>query len=192
MKCFHGRFLYTIAGMKALPVSFYRRDGLVVARDLLGRQLCRRMDDGAILRGRIVEVEAYDGPEDQASHARFGPTKRNAPMFRAGGIAYVYLVYGMHHCMNVVTGKDGYPSAVLLRGVELEGEDQPARGPGRLTKVFRIDRSLDGEPLRNSSGLWIEPGEPVGDDKVGITPRVGIDYAGEWVDAPRRFIVESG
>jgi DNA-3-methyladenine glycosylase len=178
--------------MKSLPMSFYRRDGLVVARDLLGRQLCRRMDDGAILRGRIVEVEAYDGPEDQASHARFGPTKRNVPMFRPGGIAYVYLVYGMHHCMNVVTGKDGYPSAVLLRGVELEGEDQPAKGPGRLTKVFRIDRSLDGEPLRKSSGLWIEPGEPVGDDKVGITPRVGIDYAGEWVDAPRRFIVGDG
>ncbi len=173
-------------------MSFFRRDGLVVARDLLGRILCRRLDDGTIRRGRIVEVEAYDGPEDGASHARFGRTRRNAPMFRAGGIAYIYLIYGMHHCMNVVTGTEGYPSAVLFRGVELEGEEQPAMGPGRLTKVFRIDRSLDGEPLRKASGLWVEEGKPVTDSQVEVTPRIGIDYAGEWVDAPRRFIVESG
>ncbi len=164
----------------------------MVARDLLGRALCRRMPDGSVLRGRIVEVEAYDGPEDGASHARFGPTKRNAPMFLAGGITYVYLIYGMHHCMNVVTGKEGHPSAVLLRGVELAGSDQPAKGPGRLTKTFNIDRSLDGEPLRKASGLWVEAGEPVADSQVEVTPRIGIDYAGEWVDAPRRFIVGDG
>ena len=173
-------------------MSFYRRDGLMVARDLLGRSLCRRMPDGAVLTGRIVEVEAYDGPEDQASHARFGPTKRNGPMFRAGGIAYVYLIYGIHHCMNVVTGEEGYPSAVLLRGVELAGEEQTALGPGRLTKTFHIDRSLDGEPLRKSSGLWIEAGEPVGDHQVRTTPRIGVDYAGEWAAADRRFILERG
>jgi DNA-3-methyladenine glycosylase len=76
--------------------------------------------------------------------------------------------------------------------VELEGEDQPAKGPGRLTKVFQIDRSMDGEPLRKVSGLWIEAGEPVADSQVEVTPRIGIDYAGEWVDAPRRFIVGDG
>ena len=172
-------------------MSFFRRDGLVVARDLLGRVLCRRMPDGSMLRGRIVEVEAYDGPDDKASHARSGPTKRNAPMFRAGGIAYVYLIYGMHHCMNVVTGTEGYPSAVLLRSVEMPGEDQPAMGPGRMTRTFMIDRSLDGETLRKVSGVWIEPGEAIADSKVRVTPRIGIDYAGEWVDTPRRFIVES-
>jgi len=163
-----------------------------VARDLLGRSLCRRLPDGSLLKGRIVEVEAYDGPDDGASHARFGPTKRNAPMFRAGGIAYIYLIYGMHHCMNVVTGEEGCPSAVLLRGVELKGEHQPAMGPGRLTRVFHIDRSLDGDPLRKSSGLWIEDGEPVDDTHVKTTPRIGVDYAGEWAAAPRRFIVEPG
>lgn len=181
---------YKIAGMKALPVSFYRRGGVEVARDLLGRTLCRRMADGSILRGRIVEVEAYDGPDDRASHASPGPTRRNAPMFRAGGIAYVYLIYGMHHCMNVVTGKDGHPSAVLLRGVELEGEDQPAHGPGRLTKTFAIDRRLDGVTLRKVSGVWIEAGEPVPDRSVRITPRIGVGYAGEWAEAPLRFLVE--
>ena len=90
--------------MKRLGVRFYRRDTLDVARDLLGRVLCRRLRDGTVLRGRLLEVEAYDGPYDRASHAHRGPTPRNAPMFEPGGIAYVYFVYGMHHCLNVVTG----------------------------------------------------------------------------------------
>ena len=114
---------------KLLNEQFYIRDTLEVARDLLGRTLCRRLPDGSVLRGRLVEVEAYDGPRDRASHAFRGPTGRNAPMFEQGGIAYVYLVYGVHHCLNVVTGKKGYPAAILLRSAEKPERAASASGP---------------------------------------------------------------
>ena len=90
---------------RRLDAEFYRRPALVVARDLLGRTLCRELPDGTVLRGGIVEVEAYDGPADRASHAFRGPTIRNRWMFEAGGVAYIYLIYGMHHCLNIVTGE---------------------------------------------------------------------------------------
>ncbi len=173
--------------MKRLGVRFYRRDTPAVARDLLGRVLCRRLDDGGVLRGRLLEVEAYDGPNDRASHAHRGPTARNAPMFEAGGVAYVYLVYGMHHCLNLVTGAKGYPAAVLLRAAESPDGKVSAIGPGRLTRAFRIDRALDGASLLGPD-LWLEEGEPVPDRRVRRTPRIGVDYAGAWARERYRFV----
>jgi len=169
--------------------SFYERPTLDVARDLLGRTLCRSIPgEGRTLRGRIVEVEAYDGPLDRASHARSGVTPRTRPMFEPGGIAYVYLVYGMHHCLNVVTGEAGYPAAVLIRAAEAPSPDENASGPGRLSRVFRIDRVLDGASLVGRE-LWLEAGTPVPDSAVRRTPRIGVDYAGAWARRRYRFLI---
>ena len=173
---------------RRLRRDFYRRDTLTVARDLLGRTLCRRLGPGRILRGRIVEVEAYDGPNDRASHAWRGETRRNAPMFAAGGLAYVYLVYGMHHCLNVVTGERGYPAAILLRATEPPAEGVSASGPGRLARAFRVDRSMDGVSFLGRE-LWLEQGSPVPDSRVRRTARIGVGYAGWWARRHYRFVV---
>jgi DNA-3-methyladenine glycosylase len=174
---------------RVLPEAFYRRPGPAVARDLLGRVLCRRFPDGSELRGTVVEVECYDGPRDRASHAWRGRTGRNAPMFRAGGIAYVYLIYGLHHCLNVVTGEVDYPSAVLLRAAALPDDPQAASGPGKLARVFAIDRALDGASLLGPD-LWLEEGEPVPDRHVVRTRRIGVDYAGAWASRLLRYAVK--
>jgi len=159
-----------------------------VARDLLGRRLCRRFGGGSPLAAAIVEVEAYDGPDDRASHAYRGRTPRNAPMFEAGGIAYVYLVYGMHHCLNIVTGEAGYPAAILLRAAESPDGRASASGPGRLTRAFSIDRSLDGASFVGPE-LWLEEGAPVSDRAVARTARIGVDYAGAWARRRMRFLI---
>lgn len=175
-------------GVQRLPADFYRRPGPVVARDLLGRILCRQLPDGTVLRGEVVEVEAYDGPADRASHAFRGRTLRNRPMFEAGGLAYVYLIYGLHHCLNVVTGEAGHPSAVLLRATTPPGA-VPASGPGRLTRAFVVDRSLDGASFL-SGPLWLEAGTPVADPAVRRTRRIGVESAGPWWAARRlRFVI---
>jgi DNA-3-methyladenine glycosylase len=109
-------------------------------------------------------------------------------MFEAGGIAYVYFVYGMHHCLNVVTGVAGYPAAVLLRAAETPSGAVSAAGPGRLTRAFRIDRSIDGAKLTGPD-LWLEEGDPVPDRRVRRTPRIGVHYAGAWVSKPYRYVV---
>jgi DNA-3-methyladenine glycosylase len=140
------------------------------------------------MRGSIVEVEAYDGPGDRASHAFRGLTRRTAPMFEAGGIAYVYLVYGMHHCLNVVTGPAGYPAAVLLRAAEVDG-GPAASGPGRLSRAFSVDRSLDGASLIGRE-LWLEEGARVPDRRVRRTARIGVDYAGAWARRRYRFLID--
>jgi DNA-3-methyladenine glycosylase len=171
-----------------LGAAFYRRDAPSVARDLLGTTLCRRFDDGTVVRGRLIEVEAYVGERDLASHARFGLTRRNRGMWEDGGLAYVYLVYGMHHCLNVVTGSAGAPSAVLLRAAVVH-DGPSASGPGRLAKAFGIDRSLDGSSFLRGGPLWLEAGEPVPDREVRRTPRIGVDYAGAWASKRLRFIV---
>jgi DNA-3-methyladenine glycosylase len=177
--------------MAALPRSFYTRDTLEVARDLLGRILCRRLPEGTVLRGRLVEVEAYDGTRDRASHAFRGRTARNEPMFLEGGIAYVYLVYGMHHCLNVVTGRGDHPAAVLLRAAEPPEASRSATGPGRLTRAFSIGRELDRASFLGPH-LWLEEGEPVPDRSVRRTARVGVEYAGPiWSRRRWRFLVGS-
>jgi DNA-3-methyladenine glycosylase len=171
-----------------LTLAFYRRPTLEVARDLLGRTLCRRLPGGEVRRGMIVEVEAYDGPDDRASHAHRGRTPRNTPMFAAGGIAYVYQIYGVHFCFNVVTGTEDYPAAVLVRATEAPLADVSAAGPGKLCRAFEIDRSLDGRGLRGRE-LWLEEGSRVPDRRVRRTPRIGVHYAGPWAAKRYRFLI---
>lgn len=170
--------------MAVLPRSFYARDAATVARELLGKVLVLRAGDGTRRRARITETEAYVGPHDRASHSRAGPTRRNAAMFGPPGRAYVYLVYGMHHCLNVVTGA-GEGQAVLLRAAEpLDGWDADLRGPGRLARAFGLTRLHDRAdlvkgPLRLEDG----PAPAV----VEESARIGVDYAGEWAGRPLRF-----
>ncbi len=173
-----------------LPRFFYDRDTLDVARELLGCRLFRRID-GRILVSRVVETEAYVGREDLACHASKGLTPRTEPMFGPAGHAYVYLIYGLHHCFNVVTEAPGSGSAVLVRAVEpLSNSEERASprmdGPGRLTKALAIDRSWNRWDLTRGEALWIEaPDRPPGPIDSG--PRIGVEYAGEWAKKPWRF-----
>lgn len=172
--------------MAVLPRAFYARDAATVGRALLGCVLSRRVD-GRLRRARLTETEAYVGPHDRASHSSKGLTRRNATMFGPPGRAYVYLVYGMHHCLNVVTGtgEDDAGQAVLLRAAEpLAGWEVDLRGPGRLARAFGVTRADDGldlvrGPLRLHGGA--------GPDRVEATARIGVDYAAGWAQAPLRF-----
>jgi DNA-3-methyladenine glycosylase len=177
-----------VTSRKRLRREFYRRNTLDVARDLLGRVVCRGLPGGEVRRGRIVEVEAYDGPDDRASHAHRGRTRRNAPMFEAGGIAYVYQVYGVHHCLNVVTGEKDYPAAVLIRATETPVATTSASGPGRLCRAFGIDRALDGRSLTGKE-LWLEEGAVIPEAEVRRTARIGVAYAGGWARRAYRFVI---
>lgn len=167
-----------------LPPSFFERPALDVTRDLLGKHLCRRLDDGSVFRWPLRELEAYDGPADRACHAHKGQTPRNRIMFGPGGFWYVYLCYGVHWMLNIVTGPAHYPAAVLVRGA---GD---VVGPGRLTKAMQIDKRFHEQPAALETGLWIEDaGIAVPDAAVRRTPRIGVDYAGpEWSAAPYRFV----
>jgi len=164
-----------------LSQSFYARSVLDVAPDLLGKYLISDYGEGI-----ITEVEAYDGPKDLACHGRFGKTDRTEVMFGPGGYWYVYLIYGMYHMFNVVTGKDGYPSAVLIRAVS------NWNGPGKLTKAMNIDKSFNGVKIDPASKLWIEDrGIEVKESDIIKKPRIGVDYAGKWAKKPYRFLIRS-
>lgn len=142
------------------------------------------MPDGTVRRLRITETEAYHGPEDRACHASKGRTARTEVMFGPAGCWYVYLCYGMHEMLNLVTGPRDWPAAVLIRGVE------QLTGPGRLTRALSINRELNGAAAVEACGLWIEPAEVglVAEDEIVDGPRVGVDYAGpEWAGKPWRF-----
>jgi len=168
------------------PRSFYAQSAQVVARELLGARLCLRRQDATVAVGRIVETEAYVGPRDLASHARFGKTKRNEVMFGRPGHAYVFLVYGMHCCLNVVTSPDGDAQAVLLRALEpIRNLERSATGPGRLCGALGVDRSFNGEDFRGHR-LWIEKGPPPS-ERIRVTARIGIDYARHWKHRRLRF-----
>lgn len=160
------------------------RDTVAIARGLIGKLLVARTAEGRRLARRITEVEAYDGPDDRACHASRGRTKRTAVMFEPGGIWYVYLVYGMHEMLNLVTGPRDYPAAVLIRGVE------EIDGPGRVTRALGVNRRFNAQPCARATGLWIEDDEFVPPpEEVRATPRIGIDYAGSpWVEQPWRFV----
>ncbi len=165
-----------------LPQSFYSRDVLEVAPGLLGKRLIRVWPDGSRSVFTITETEAYRGEEDRACHASKGRTSRTEVMYGPGGHLYIYLIYGIHWMMNVVTGQQGDPQAVLLRGL-LE-----STGPGRLTRLMGIDRGFNGEDLISSGRVWIEQADKSPPYRTG--PRVGIDYAGEpWKDMPWRFLM---
>ena len=206
---------------RVLPRALLSDDTLEAARRLIGARLVRVLPraPGATpdrspvtISGRIVEVEAYVGPDDQASHARMGPTDRNRVMYGQAGIAYVYLVYGLHHCVNIVTGPEGSPAAVLIRAVEpvdgieamralrfpggrAAGRGTPDRrlaaGPGMVGAAFAVDRTWTGTDLCDPlSPLRLElplPGEPA--PRIVATPRVGIEFAGlPWTEVPWRFV----
>ena len=172
-------------GRTILPQSYFTRPTVTVARSLIGKYLVRVIE-GRSVAGRIVEVEAYVGPEDKACHASKGRTQRTDVMFGSGGIAYVYLIYGMYHCLNVVTEREGFPSAVLIRAIELDGD--LIDGPGKLCRALQIDRSLNRAELTSGESLWFEDrGESVGRGSIEAHPRVGVDYAGEWAKKPWRF-----
>ena len=187
--------------MACLPCDFYLRSAPEVARALLGMRLVRDLD-GHRISGRITETEAYSGEEDLACHARSGKTARNAVMYGPPGRAYIYFTYGMHWCLNVVTGAEGSPAAVLLRAIlPLEGleliasnrkgvpEKNWTDGPAKLCKALAIDGKLYGTALCElGSPLRIEQDNPVADREVVISPRVGIQYAPEpWLSKPWRF-----
>ncbi|HWV39153.1 MAG TPA: DNA-3-methyladenine glycosylase [Vulgatibacter sp.] len=171
-----------------LPREFYDRDTLQVARSLIGCTIHRRVGRRTLV-GRIVETEAYVGPEDLACHASKGRTRRTEPMFGPPGHAYVYFIYGLHHCFNAVTEGQGSGTAVLVRAVEpISGFSGDARtnGPARLTKAMAIDRGLDRLDLTLGEELWLEEASrPVGSIESGR--RIGVDYAGEWAARPYRF-----
>lgn len=170
----------------ALPPEHWRARGTVrLARDLLGKFLVRTRD-GVTDARLITEVEAYDGERDLACHARFGRTARTATMYRPGGCWYVYLCYGVHEMLNLVTGREDWPAAVLIRGVA------GANGPGRVTRVLGIDRRLNGTDVAPASGLHLEDrGVRVPRKWVRATPRIGVDFAGPvWAAKPWRFVIE--
>jgi len=186
-----------------LPREFYTRsDVLEVARDLLGKKLVVPHKNGSRVAGTIVETEAYRGPEDRASHAYNGRrTQRTETMYGVGGTAYVYFVYGMYNQFNVVTNTEDIPHAVLVRALEpIEGIDLIRRrragrseyewtsGPGRLCVAMGIDRRLDKADLLGGR-VWIEAGVSVSPREIARGPRVGIDYAKEWIAKPWRFWV---
>lgn len=171
-----------------LQRAYFERPTLEVARDLLGTYLVRHGEDGTSRAGRIVEVEAYIGGEDLACHASRGRTKRTEVMFGPAGIAYVYLIYGMYHCLNVVTEQEEFPAAVLIRAVEIDG--MLIGGPGKLCRDLAIDRTHNYHDLTSGRLLWIEDrGERPTASMIRTGPRVGVDYAGRWARKPWRFLL---
>lgn len=195
--------------MKTLDREFYNRDSLIVARELLGKVLVHEID-GQKISAKIVEAEAYMGIEDQAAHSYGGKrTPRVEVMYGGPGYSYVFIVYGMYHCFNIITREAGIPQAVLIRAVEpVGGLDLMAQnrfkktysqlnksqikgltnGPGKLCRAFLIDKSLNGEDVCGCK-LYVEEGE---NEKLSIVSakRVGVDYAGEAKDYPWRFYIE--
>ncbi len=175
--------------MRKLPRSFYARDTTVVARALLG-QLLVHQSAGVERVGRIVEVEAYLGPHDLAAHSSKGLTARTKVMFGPPGHAYVYLIYGMHYCMNVVTGREGDGAAVLLRAVEpVKNIAGRTAGPGLLCRALEIDKRLNAHDLL-SNVFFIA--QPQAETPISIIkrPRVGVDYAGSWARRHLRFYIK--
>jgi DNA-3-methyladenine glycosylase len=182
-----------------LARNFYGQPTVQAAQMLLGKYLVRVHPDG-VTTGMILETEAYVGLEDKASHASRGRTLRNAVMFGPAGFAYVYVIYGMHHCLNAVTEQEGYPAAILIRAVQpCEGlelmrarrrkEDSRllANGPGNLCQAFGIERALNGVDLCGDL-LFVED-RKISPADIVTTTRVGVDYAGPWKEMPWRFYI---
>jgi len=168
---------------KRLKRPFYNRDVLVVAPELLGKVLVRKFDSGRVSRFIIEEVEAYRGKEDLACHASKGRTSRTEIMYHEGGKIYVYLIYGMYWMLNIVTGENTIPQAVLIRRIE------SFDGPGKLTRQLFVDKTFYGEDLVFSKRIWLENNN----ERVNFfaTSRVGINYAGKyWKNKPWRFILK--
>lgn len=207
-------YLVVLYFIMRLTSEFFNRNTVTVARDLLGKKLVRRLDNQQIIKVRITETEAYHGLQDKASHASRGMTPRNEIMFGSPGALYIYLIYGMYHCLNFVTMRDGFPAAVLVRaatmvqdirvsvesGFASGGKNQnnseglrieKLNGPGKLCRELRIDRSLNGLKPDNDQ-LWIEDdGEKVSANNIRRSKRMGVNYAGEWKNKLWRFSLET-
>jgi len=167
-----------------LGATFFDRPADRVARDLLGARLVVRAADGHVTRHVVCETEAYLGAHDLACHGSKGLTKRNAVMFGPAGRWYVYLCYGMHWMLNIVTGAEGVPAAVLIRGAG------GFSGPGRVTRGLGIDRAFNGLAAIRPAGLWLEGGERVAPRRIMRTPRIGVGYAGAWAEKPLRYLID--
>lgn len=183
--------------------EFYMRDAVTVAKDILGKIIVKKDDKGKIFSGRIIEVEAYMGIFDKASHSYGGKrTKRTEVMYKEGGYSYIFLIYGMYECFNIVVEAEGNPQAVLVRGVEplenknlmqekrkVKREKDISNGPGKLTKALGITREDNGVDLVNDKNIWIEDdGYKV--KEIVETTRIGIDYAEEDALKPWRFYIK--
>ena len=189
--------------MIPLPLSYYETQDVVgLARDLIGKLLVTQFG-GKLTIGRIIETEAYQAPEDQASHAfQNKRTVRNAPMYESGGIAYVYLCYGIHHLFNIVTGPEGIPHAILIRGIlpvegEIEmllrrGKSNPSKslgiGPGSMSQAMGITTLQNKVPLLDTNLFLSDDGKHYSESEIRSAPRVGIPYAGDWMHKPWRFL----
>ena len=195
--------------MRKLPRSFYDRDTILVAKELLGKILVHK-SRGIVRAGKIVETEAYLGPHDLAAHSARGLTPRNQVMFGPPGYAYVYFIYGMYFCMNVVTEREGHASAVLLRAIEpVKNVEDRTCGPGLLCRAMKIDRKLNGHDLLSDNFFIAEPDDygratvlrrpnmggaaaPPYQKKISIVkrPRIGVDYAKHWARRHLRFYIK--
>ncbi len=174
---------------RKLPRSFYDRDTIIVARELLGKYLVHRLR-GVERVGRIVEVEAYLGPHDLAAHSAKGLTARTKVMFGPPGHAYVYFIYGMYHCLNVVTEREGHASAVLLRAVEpIKNITGRTQGPGLLCKAMGVDKRLNAHDLL-SDNFYIAKPPVVESFVIAKGPRIGVDYARHWARRHLRFYLK--
>ena len=178
-----------------LTADWFNRSATEVAPDLLGRVLVRRIDS-EIIRGQIVETEAYE-EGDPAMHAYRNQTDHNAVVFGPAGIAYVYRIYRQYHCFNIVTDRDRFPSTILIRAVNLQQRPswiapnkeklhRVAAGPGKLCRALKIDESLKGAPIQPNSDIWVEEGEPVPTGQITQTTRIGLS---KGVDIPWRWYV---
>ncbi len=174
--------------MRPLPRSFYDRDTTTVAKELLGKRLVH-VADGITRIGRIVETEAYLGPHDLAAHTSKGLTERTRVMFGPPGHAYVYLIYGMHHCLNLVTEAEGNGAAVLLRAIEpIQNVTGRTCGPGLLCKALGIDKRHNAHDLL-SECLYVTEPPTVERFAIVARPRIGVDYAGAWAKRKLRFYI---
>lgn len=185
--------------------DFFLRDVLVVGPEILGNFLVRKIGD-KIIKTKIVEVEAYKGPEDRASHAYENKrTSRTEPMFSLGGNSYVYLIYGMYNCMNIVCQEEGKPEALLIRGVEplnefdllsqnrnlIKNIHNLTNGPGKLCSALQIDREFSGYDLIDGNELYLEKNEDKEEIEIVYSKRIGIDYAGEYAEKLWRFYIKN-
>lgn len=166
-----------------LNQKFFNRNTVLIAQELLGKVLVRKIGR-KIIKARIIETEAYCGTRDLACHASKGLTERTKVMFGPAGFSYIYMIYGMYHCLNVVTERKGNPSAVLIRALDCENCD----GPGKLCRELKIDRKLNGTDITKSNLLWIEDVNiKFKKSQIKRGKRIGVDYAGKWKDKLWRF-----
>ncbi len=165
-----------------LSRTFYTRPTLDVTQDLLGKYLVF-----SNISGKICETEAYIGKKDKASHASKGKTKRNEAMYNMGGFTYIYMIYGMYYCLNIVTEKKGFPAAVLIRAIELPN----ANGPGKLCKKLDINKTHNGIDVTGEPIYIEDRHEKISYQNIIRTPRIGVNYAGDDANLPWRFCIKN-